>query len=117
METTLETPTTCRSKEYLHNYIENLDPKSADELLNLFHSLSYFETRDICKILDINLDNTDFAKPQEWCDKLRNEMQVNSIGFVWSYQKEGSMWGEPMNLHSKILHELSSYFTKFLNKI
>ena len=42
----------------------------------------------------------DFARPQQWNDRLRDEMNINPRFYVWEYPAEGenSIGGKPTNL-------------------
>ena len=97
----MKTENKARCQEYLDNFTE----EQCESLLFLLQMAQGNKNKgDIMKFVDLDR-NVDSAKPQEWCDKMRNEMRVNPWMYVWSY-KDSGMSGKPECLNEHLLNKL-----------
>lgn len=95
-------------KQYLNEWIDNLPADQFECFYNFVNSIMDMNTKAMADSLKIDTTNMDFAKPQEWSDRLRSE-GINPAGFIWSYKNQKS-FGEPFALHTEMINQLFKLF-------
>jgi hypothetical protein len=99
----------CNKKSLLE-WINNM----SDEQINVIEFIIGLPNKDFGDLMKFcgKYDGVDSARPQGWSDKMRDEMNFNPVGFVWSYQKEDNAGGcgKPVNLFAEFYNKLYNSF-------
>lgn len=95
------------AKEIVKNYVESFTESQCEDLLFVINLAQGMKDKgDIMKFVGLD-KNVDSARPQPWSDKMRNEMQVSPMWYVWSYQQVG-VWGKPEHLLEHLMTKLDT---------
>lgn len=94
------------AKEFVSAYVESFTEKQCETLLFLINLANdeYTSKGDIMRFVEL-YQNVDSAKPQQWSDKMRDEMQVNPFWYVWSYQHT-RIFGKPEHLLEALFNKI-----------
>lgn len=94
------------AKELVKSYVESFTESQCEDLLFVINLAQGMKDKgDIMKFVGLD-KNVDSARPQPWSDKMRDEMQVSPMWYVWSYQQVG-VWGKPENLLEALIKKIS----------
>ena len=95
-----------QDQEFLIKHIE-ANPELSKFLSNLLNSLSNGNLRDLITFLKGKKynDAIDTARPQDWTNKMVNDMQFPPYYTVWNYNEKS--FGVPFNIAADVLQQLT----------
>ena len=95
-----------QDQEFLIKHIE-ANPELSKFLFSLLNGLSNGNLRDLITLLKGKKynDAIDTARPQDWTNKMVNDMQFPPYYTVWNYNEKS--FGVPFNIAADVLQQLT----------